>query len=1114
MAKLVALESDVIHRICTNQVIVDLGGAIKELVENSVDAGATRVDVRLIGKGADLISVSDNGTGISRDNYASVASRHATSKIQNFDQIRDSLDTFGFRGEALSSLCAMSEFSITTRTKEDTTGTTVYYDKMGGLEREESTAREVGTTVTVKDLFKNVPIRHKEFINTIKNHLAQALRLIQQFAIRQYKVRFHVVSEKGTNRTTLFSTTGTHDSLLDCAKSVLGFSVGTVNNVDIPVQFGRIHGFISAAGGGRWKKDLQFFYVNGRPAEAPKKIAKVINDIYREFNSKSYPVYVLNYDSVKEEVDVNVTPDKRTIFVSKENEIAEAIKDFMVNSFAGASTLLGVGEMMKNLAPLPDATGGEPENETPAQEDGAPSTEKATAKGKAKTRAATAKATQSSTPSAPKTLQDYSALGFAKIEKKSSTTSMSSEGGGVHSIFGSGSGHASDTELKPLPPSQDGESGPPPAGENINELPENGEDEEKINCTQIRSCENGRDKVEDIVEDDGMEDDGNVGQTLESSSSIPGVKLVSFGPSSTQEASEISSSIPGVKLLSFGSSSGSTDASESSSTIPGVKTISFGPNTTINTSQSSSSIPGLETISFGPSSTINVSESNSSIPGVKTISFGPNIATIDASENSSSIPGVKTISFAPWSSENASEEDRKHPISAPLGSTSTCASSGAMGSSEAASLHCCSHFHLEMDTTNASKTQDAHDEHECTSKKSSPKAFESFRVHGNSTSKGSSSSSTSTGKMGVDTSNAIEDTEGDNVEQDVVVHGGGEASMDVVEAQVPPSSEVDGRESSSGASRKRAREEEKEADKIIISLDDVKKCAKKSRCSNIIGECGQKLQHSCSGDLEALSLDAQLLPEAKMNQLNWSSSIFDEMVIHGQFNLGFIIATHGSHTFIIDQHASDEKRRFELLNRTSRIDLQPLIMPMRLELPLTHEQTVINCAKVFEANGFRLKFDMEKPPGRRVSVTSLPVSDGFLFSKKDIDDLIYALEDSGYDATGDDDDEDDGGEARTMKQKESTGSKLLSIVGHRSCSFWGATNAFPRPQKVWSLLASRACRSAVMIGTPMRPKAMNDLVRSLGTLEQPWNCPHGRPTLRHLHDLSKVKRAETLGKLY
>jgi len=291
---------------------------------------------------------------------------------------------------------------------------------------------------------------------------------------------------------------------------------------------------------------------------------------------------------------------------------------------------------------------------------------------------------------------------------------------------------------------------------------------------------------------------------------------------------------------------------------------------------------------------------------------------------------------------------------------------------------------------------------------------------------------------------------------------------------------------------------------------------------------------------------------------------FKDIKVHGQFNAGFILGSWKKELFIFDQHACDEKKRFEYLNRTSKVEQQMLLNPLLLELAPSQELTVSDYLHVFRKNGFEIKYDNSRPPGQRCFAVALPSTKGFVFGVSDIDDLINVIEEEGTNLKNDDTvmreadarsrqalenggvqafdpitnndrdlfceeaapmDEDGFGapaaaassssaSSRPEQNQKSTatstgssggaqqGEPLLNIQSHRSC--WGATSDIPRPKKIWTLLASRACRSAIMIGKKLTVKEMEKIVFHLSEMDQPWNCPHGRPTLRHLTNTENI----------
>ena len=168
MATIKAIEAGSVHQIQSGQVIVDLCSVAKELVENSLDAGANSVEVRFKNYGLDAIEVQDNGAGIPSNDYETVALKHYTSKLSSYEDL-SRLQTFGFRGEALSSLCALSKFSITTaRADEAPKGARLEFEISGKLKDTSVIACQKGTTVLVENLFFSLPVRKKELAKNIR----------------------------------------------------------------------------------------------------------------------------------------------------------------------------------------------------------------------------------------------------------------------------------------------------------------------------------------------------------------------------------------------------------------------------------------------------------------------------------------------------------------------------------------------------------------------------------------------------------------------------------------------------------------------------------------------------------------------------------------------------------------------------------------------------------------------------------------------------------------------------------------------------------------------------------------------------------------------------------
>ncbi|KJA16758.1 hypothetical protein HYPSUDRAFT_147287 [Hypholoma sublateritium FD-334 SS-4] len=347
-----AIDKASIHHITSGQVVIDLQTAVKELVENSVDAGATSIEVRFRNYGLSSIEVVDNGCGIAEDDYESIALKHHTSKLETFSDLT-SVETFGFRGEALSSLCALSEqVSISTATASTTPmGTSLVLDSSGKLLKRSAVARNQGTSITLTNIFSPLAVRRKELERNIKREFAKALSLLNAYALGPCAaapgIRLTVTNqqEKG-GKSTPIRTLG----LPSCRESVTALwgpkSLDNIVDVDITFEVERekvvlkrlqnqelepftvqVRGLTSkfSVGCGRAGTDRQFFYVNGRPCNM-NKIQKCFNEVYRSFNATQAPFIVANIMMPTHIYDVNVSPDKRTILLHSEANLISALK--------------------------------------------------------------------------------------------------------------------------------------------------------------------------------------------------------------------------------------------------------------------------------------------------------------------------------------------------------------------------------------------------------------------------------------------------------------------------------------------------------------------------------------------------------------------------------------------------------------------------------------------------------------------------------------------------------------------------------------------------------------------------------------------------------------------
>ncbi|KAL3648019.1 hypothetical protein CASFOL_008987 [Castilleja foliolosa] len=323
------INKNVVHRICAGQVILDLSSAVKELVENSLDAGATSIEIALKDYGQESFQVIDNGSGICPHNFKVLALKHHTSKLLDFPDLQ-LLTTFGFRGEALSSLCTLGDLTVETRTVNEVVATHLTYDRMGVLSDERKTARQVGTTVTVKNLFSTLPVRSKEFHRNIRKEYGKLISLLNAYALIAKGVRIVCTNTVGKNARSAVLRTQGSGSLKENIVMVFGTSTfSCLEPVSLSTSDGCVvEGFVSKSGNGCGRNigDRQFFFVNGRPVDMPK-VGKIVNELYRSANSKQYPIAIMNFTVPTRSYDVNVTPDKRKIFFSDESSILQSLRE-------------------------------------------------------------------------------------------------------------------------------------------------------------------------------------------------------------------------------------------------------------------------------------------------------------------------------------------------------------------------------------------------------------------------------------------------------------------------------------------------------------------------------------------------------------------------------------------------------------------------------------------------------------------------------------------------------------------------------------------------------------------------------------------------------------------
>lgn len=312
------LDTNTANQIAAGEVVEKPASVVKELVENALDAGADKIEVTIFAGGTEYIRVTDNGCGMSEADAKMAVLRHATSKLTKAEDLL-SLNTLGFRGEALPSIASVSNFTLLTRPQSEEFATSVHID---GGENTEVTASggSTGTTVIVENLFFNVPARRK-FLKTVSTEGRYISELLTRLALSRPDVRFKLVN----NDKEVLSTPGDGD-LEHAIRALYGKNVAeNLLEVSLNDPKVRVSGFIGKPTLLKGTRQWQTFFVNGR-CIGSKMLSKAMDHAYQSQIPKSgFPVAVINLKVDTASVDVNVHPQKSEIKFSDDSLIYKAM---------------------------------------------------------------------------------------------------------------------------------------------------------------------------------------------------------------------------------------------------------------------------------------------------------------------------------------------------------------------------------------------------------------------------------------------------------------------------------------------------------------------------------------------------------------------------------------------------------------------------------------------------------------------------------------------------------------------------------------------------------------------------------------------------------------------
>ena len=318
MSRIHVLDSVTVDKIAAGEVIERPASIVKELVENAIDAGADNVTVEIKDGGIALIRVTDNGSGILRDDVRNAFLRHSTSKIRTADDLNE-ISSLGFRGEALSSISAVTKTELVTKTKEDTFGTKYIIE--GGKEVSlEDTGAPDGTTFLIRQLFYNVPARRK-FLKTAQTEASHIQDLLMHLALSHPEVAIKLIS----NNQEKLRTSG-NGKLKDVIYNIYGREVAS-NLIDIDYKEGSVHikGFLGKPLITRSNRNFENFFVNGRYVKS-SMLSRAIEEGYRDFLMQhKFPFAVLHFYLDGNNIDVNVHPTKMELRFSNQREVYNTV---------------------------------------------------------------------------------------------------------------------------------------------------------------------------------------------------------------------------------------------------------------------------------------------------------------------------------------------------------------------------------------------------------------------------------------------------------------------------------------------------------------------------------------------------------------------------------------------------------------------------------------------------------------------------------------------------------------------------------------------------------------------------------------------------------------------
>ncbi|KAF9467045.1 hypothetical protein BDZ94DRAFT_50409 [Collybia nuda] len=1032
------IDKSSVHRITSGQVVIDLQTAVKELVENSLDAGATNIEVRFKQYGLKSIEVIDNGSGIAEEYHDSIALKHHTSKLTSFSDLA-TVRTFGFRGEALSSLCGLSEMVTVVTATAPPLGMSLEMEPSGKVHRRSKVARQRGTTVIVSNLFLPLPVRRKELDRNSKREFGKALSLLNAYALGPCccsgaGVRLTVSNQVDKGQKSVQLRTAGASSARDAVSALWGPKVlDNLVGLDLSFDVDRdkvalkrtmastedleavpvvVKGLVSkfSVGGGRTGTDRQFFYVNGRPCNLTK-IQKAFNEVYRSFNANQAPFILADFIIPTDSCDINVSPDKRTIFVHSEGNLITKLKAVLEESFAPSRSTYdveaGSQRMTQSTLPVRPATRGR------------------------------ASANSGLTVGSARNVDTN--IVAEKPDDASSVPSSSP----LEAQLGSDSQSSTNALPEAITP-------PSELSTSQTNHPRSPDEAHSSSPSHL--------EVPSLAESDLSRDQMDVDEGADSQSAAPRPSILRTQSAGDRQA----------VTITVDTSSASWNR-HSQLSISNSGDINRG----VGDAEEEEEEEEEEREDHRPARKKRKSEIGT-VLGIG----GRGSGNKSQSRTVSREQDVGNLKRKRGPSEKSTTKDVRGQLRnrlvefARIGSQIT---------------------HAQQD--DEEEEEDELDELMSSEPCTAPLDAEQETPHiTHKVAESDDAANTSPGVVS-GTPSPLPNNLNDNTDAPLAGQSSSSAIDLASDEDGDPGASVRNlTEQTSSALHREATKAVEVARSTDTSSGDVTLRFDLNRVTSTWTRKDNKLRP----DLD-LGTTLSLVPsDAGVTNIEDNDkaadalarvidkSDFADMEVLGQFNLGFIVArrrkavvrseagsqgteTGGAATmmddlFIVDQHAADEKYNFETLQQTTNIQCQKLFRPQEMELTASDELLAIENIDILRQNGFEIEIGVEVDcqSGSRLKLTAQPVSKSTVFDMKDLEELIHLMRDS-------------------------------------------PSGQMVRCSKARAMFAMRACRKSVMVGMPLNRQQMALVVQHMGTMDQPWNCPHGRPTMRHLFDLSNTR---------